>query len=155
MDPWLLNLLGGVVLGAALFGMVVGLCWCCAPVSVFDQPVAPNATLQSAAPPRLFTRQTLAPFNGKVSPQNPDAHIYIALLGKVYDMTSAPGFYGPGASYGLFAGTDATRGLAKSSLLPTDVNGAIDDLTPAELMQAGEWQDKYNSKYPVVGTLSA
>jgi membrane-associated progesterone receptor component len=154
MDPWLLNLLGGVVLGAVLFGVVVGLCWCFAPVSVFDQPVEPNATSKSAPPPREFTRQTLAPFNGAASPQNPDARIYIALLGKVYDMSSAPGFYGPGASYGLFAGADATRGLAKSSLLPKDVNGPVDDLTPAELIQAGEWQEKYNSKYPVVGALS-
>lgn len=41
-----------------------------------------------------------------------DKLIYICAKGIVYDMSSAPGFYGPDGAYGVFSGHDASRNLA-------------------------------------------
>ena len=50
-----------------------------------------------------------------------------------------------------FAGTDASRGLAKMDLKGTRFD--IDDLTNSEKTTLKEWADKYEMKYPVVGKI--
>ena len=66
--------------------------------------------------PRPFTREELADYKGTgEAPEglaNPP--LYVAVKGKVFDM-SFGGFtmYGPGSSYHMFAGRDASRALAK------------------------------------------
>lgn len=39
--------------------------------------------------------------------------IYVGVLGKVYDVTDAAMFYGPGSAYHVFAGGDATIALSE------------------------------------------
>lgn len=41
------------------------------------------------------------------------APIYIGLLGTVFDVSKGASFYGKGGAYHVFAGRDATVGLAK------------------------------------------
>eukprot|EP00041_Stephanoeca_diplocostata_P010704 m.170343 g.170343 ORF g.170343 m.170343 type:complete len:83 (-) comp18263_c0_seq13:597-845(-) len=65
-------------------------------------------------PPRDFTLEELTPFNGVDNKK-----IYIAVGGIVFDVSSRPDFYGPGSAYGVFAGGDASRGLATMSLVLT------------------------------------
>jgi hypothetical protein len=61
-------------------------------------------------------------------------------------------FYGPGGGYHIFAGKDASRALAKSSLDPSDAdNTSIDDLTQAERSTLDEWAQSYADKYDLVG----
>ncbi len=45
---------------------------------------------------RLYSKEELAKFV--------DDSLYIAILGRVYDVSSARHFYGPGGSYGFFSG---------------------------------------------------
>uniref|UniRef100_A0A7S2ZZ35 Cytochrome b5 heme-binding domain-containing protein n=1 Tax=Rhodosorus marinus TaxID=101924 RepID=A0A7S2ZZ35_9RHOD len=98
--------------------------------------------------------QELAEYNGTARPE-----IYIAVTnimdGKtsIFDMTSAKDFYGPGGPYGLFAGKNASHGLAKSSLDEKEVVGDVKALSDAEKDTLHGWYMKYASKYPQVGTL--
>jgi len=71
--------------------------------------------------------------------------------GRVFDVSSARGFYGPGAAYGVFAGKDASRGLARMEI---EYKGAdISDLSGSQQVTLQEWADKFESKYPVVGRI--
>lgn len=65
-----------------------------------------------------------------LSGSNLSGPIYMGCAGKVFDVTGGASFYGPGGAYGGFAGTDASRGLAKMDLKPSSF--AVDDLGPAE-----------------------
>lgn len=101
-----------------------------------------------------FTPVTLQKYNGKDS-----AKIFIAVRGNVYDVTQGKLFYGPEGPYANFAGRDASRGLALNSFDPsclTPVTEPIDDLqglTKEELDSLNSWEELFENKYPVVGTL--
>ena len=78
----------------------------------------------------------------------------MALNGTVYNVTQGKAFYGPGGSYHIFAGRDASRGLAKMSLDVKDVDDpSIDDLSLSEIDEMNNWANKLAAKYPIVGHL--
>ena len=62
-----------------------------------------------------------------------------------------------GGAYHCFAGREAGRGLARSSLDEADVARGADlsDLSADELETLAQWEAKFRSKYPVVGRLIA
>ncbi|KAH8912116.1 cytochrome b5 [Coniochaeta sp. PMI_546] len=106
---------------------------------------------------KTFTPQTLLPFNGENG-----APVYLAVRGRVFDVTKGRNFYGPGGPYANFAGRDASRGLAKGSfdedMLTKDLEGPLDtlsDLGPDELEALQGWEDRFLEKYLVVGKLVA
>ncbi|XP_074336803.1 putative steroid-binding protein 3 [Apium graveolens] len=82
---------------------------------------------------------------------NPSKPIYIAIKGRIFDVTTGNSFYGPGGSYSMFAGKDATRALAKMSKNEEDVIASVDGLTDKELGVLSDWEKKFEAKYPVVG----
>ncbi|KZZ86944.1 Cytochrome b5 [Ascosphaera apis ARSEF 7405] len=118
----------------------------------------PALAIPKSDPPkvyRVFTPTTLQPYNG----QN-GAPVYLAVKGKVYDVTSGRNFYGPGGPYANFAGRDATRGLACQSfdeeMLTKDLTGPLDDLkdlNAEQLDNLAGWEERFESKYLVVGKL--
>ena len=118
----------------------------------------PPVTLPRQPPPtvfKTFTPPTLLPFNGTNGQP-----VYLAVRGRVFDVTSGRNFYGPGGPYQNFAGRDASRGLASGSfdedMLTKDLQGPLDTLTdlgPEELEALRGWEDRFNEKYLVVGKL--
>lgn len=98
---------------------------------------------------RWFSPADLLHHNG-VSSQT----IYVSVNRKVYDMTSGASFYGPGSSYNVFAGHDATKNLALMSLDVADLDQpdyqCADD---EETTTLADWVKKFDGKYPVVGKL--
>ncbi|KAM0753943.1 cytochrome b5 [Meredithblackwellia eburnea MCA 4105] len=94
------------------------------------------------SPTILWTRwkpEQLRQFDGTQSP--PHDKIMFAIRRKVYDVTSGRNFYGPGGPYAIFAGRDASRGLAKQSFeedMLTPVDEPIDDLHD---LSATEWDN--------------
>ncbi|KAI8321315.1 cytochrome b5 [Martensiomyces pterosporus] len=104
---------------------------------------------------QTFTLKTLKEYSG----QDESKPILLALNGKVYDVTTGRGFYGPGGSYSVFAGRDCTRGLAIGSLKPEDLPTEDDVFVTQETLDESLWQsmlsweNRLKAKYPVVGTL--
>lgn len=97
---------------------------------------------------QTYTPRTLLKYNGK-----DNAPVYLAVRGKVYDVSSGRNFYGPGGPYENFAGRDATRGLACQSfdeeMLTKDLDGPLDpcdDLTPEQLENLNGWIERFNEK---------
>jgi membrane-associated progesterone receptor component len=85
------------------------------------------------------------------------APIYVAAVGKVYDMSfGGVTFYGPGCPYNKFAGHNVSRALGKMSLDEADINNnSIDDLNEKEIKIMNDWVKTFEErkKYPIVGTL--
>ncbi|KAJ7958469.1 membrane steroid-binding protein 2-like [Quillaja saponaria] len=94
-----------------------------------------------------FTPQQLIQFNGT----DPSKPIYLAVKGRVFDVTTGQSFYGPGGPYALFAGKDASRALAKMSKNDEDITPSLDGLSEKEIGVLTDWEKKFEAKYPVVG----
>ncbi|KAJ6862121.1 hypothetical protein NC652_039076 [Populus alba x Populus x berolinensis] len=97
--------------------------------------------------PMDFTADQLLQYNG-TNPSNP---IYVAIKGRVFDVTTGKSFYGPGGSYAMFAGKDASRALAKMSKNDEDITSSLHGLTEKEIGVLDDWEKKFEAKYPVVG----
>lgn len=123
------------------------------------KPAAP-LTLPRPPPPtvfRTFTPPTLLPYNG-----HHNMPVYLAVRGRVFDVTSGRNFYGPGGPYANFAGRDASRGLACGSfdedMLTANLDGPLDtlaDLDADQLDALKGWEERFQEKYLVVGKLVA
>ncbi|KAJ2832859.1 steroid binding [Coemansia furcata] len=102
-----------------------------------------------------FTLSELQSYTG----QNKGERILLGLNGNVYDVSNGASFYGPGNGYSVFAGRDSTIGLARGSLLRSDMPGprdaptTMDMLSEAEQNAALTWEKRLRQKYPVVGVL--
>lgn len=97
-----------------------------------------------------LTAQQLKAYDGT----DPSKPIYVAIRGRIYDVTSGNSFYGPGGAYCVFAGKDASRALAKMSKDESDVVPNIEGLTEKEIGVLVDWEKKFQAKYPVVGTVA-
>lgn len=54
---------------------------------------------------KTMTLEELKEFDGS----DPEKPLYLAVMGKVFDVSAGRSYYGPGGSYGHFAGRDASR----------------------------------------------
>ncbi|XP_009363414.1 probable steroid-binding protein 3 [Pyrus x bretschneideri] len=98
-----------------------------------------------------FTAQQLIQYNGT----DPSKPIYVALKGRVFDVTDGKSFYGPGGPYEMFAGKDASRALAKMSKNDEDITASLEGLTEKEIGVLADWEKKFEAKYPVVGRVAS
>jgi membrane-associated progesterone receptor component len=69
----------------------------------------------------------------------------------VFDVSHKRDVYGPGKSYNVFTGKDASRGLGKSSLKTEDAVPNYSDLTESELKVLNDW---YNFFWSVASLFS-
>ena len=85
----------------------------------------------------------MKPYNGENN-----RPVYLAVRGKVFDVTPGKNFYGPDGPYENFAGRDASRGLACGSfdedMLTKNLDGPLDDLNglgPDEMEALQGWEE--------------
>ncbi|KAJ3383423.1 hypothetical protein HDU92_004217 [Lobulomyces angularis] len=100
---------------------------------------------------RVFTVEELSKYDGT----NPDLPIYLAILGKVYDVTAGRQYYNAiDGSYGFFSGKDATRSYI-TGCFKTHLTHDLRGLTPGEIKNLNQWVDMYSKsdKYFYVGTV--
>ncbi|KAI9804250.1 MAG: hypothetical protein M1833_007057 [Piccolia ochrophora] len=100
------------------------------------------------APPKddPFTLEQLAKCDGS----NSNHPTLVAIKGKVYDV-SGNAAYAPGGQYHLFAGKDASRALATTSLKSEDVRGEWQDLDEKEKGVLADWETFFGKRYNIVG----
>lgn len=96
-----------------------------------------------------YTLAELRAFDGS----DPERPILLAASGKVFDVTRGRDFYGPRGPYGVFAGKDCSRALAKLSFEASDCTGDVSGLSAGELEKLDEWVATFEMKYPVLGRL--
>lgn len=83
---------------------------------------------------------------------NADYPTYVAIKGKVYDVTGNKA-YGPEGPYKAFAGHDASRALGKTSTKAEDVKPEWDDLPDNEKKTLDDWVTFFSKRYNIVGVV--
>lgn len=96
---------------------------------------------------RLLTKEELQQYDGS----DESKPVYLAILGKVFDVSRGKRHYGKGGGYSFFAGRDGTRAFVSGNF--TD-GGLIEDVTGVEdLLGIEEWLSFYRKDYTYVGKL--
>lgn len=102
---------------------------------------------------RLFTAEELLEYNGEENSKG----LFLAILGDVFNVKKGESHYGPGGSYHIFAGRDASRSFITGEFETGDAKKGILDhvlsLTPAELVSLKKWRDFYSTDYGFEGRL--
>ncbi|KRZ48994.1 Neuferricin -like protein [Trichinella nativa] len=114
-------------------------------------PIRSTKFVLSSSKNRLhfFTKSELSSYDGSVKSKG----LYLAILGRIYDVSRGREHYGPGGAYHIFAGRDATRAFVTGDL---SAEGASDDLTNLsneEIIAVQQWADFYDKEYELVGIL--
>ncbi|NXH46649.1 NEUFC protein, partial [Dicaeum eximium] len=126
--------------GAMWRGAAAGLL-CLAAACLLRRGFEPRARLLSAAELRRY----------RGAPGEPG--LYLAVLGRVFDVERGRKHYGPGGAYSGFAGRDATRAFASGDFTPAGLVDDVSGLSPAELLSIHSWLSFYSANYEPVGKL--
>ena len=85
-----------------------------------------------------------------------EGDVWLAVLGKVYDVTDGRRFYGEGGSYSVFGAKDATGNFATGKFDDESVkNINYAELSKDAMAGLKHWDDFYknNEKYPQIGVI--
>ena len=94
-----------------------------------------------------ITLEELSKYTG----EDPFRPILFSVRGRIYNVTSARNFYGPGGAYQTFAGREIARALGKMAIKDEECTAEVGDLTERERTILEDWEKKFQEKYEVVG----
>nr|XP_030717591.1 neuferricin [Globicephala melas] len=99
---------------------------------------------------RLFIPEELARYRGRPG----DRGLYLALLGRVYDVSSGRRHYEPGAHYSGFAGRDASRAFVTGDYSEGGLVDDVSDLSFSEMLTLQSWLSFYEKNYEFIGRVT-
>lgn len=103
-----------------------------------------------------LTLEELSEFDGRpLEGSSETANLYLAIHGRIYDVTAGGSFYGPGRSYHKLVGKDATRAFCTGCLEAACLISNVDGLSESQLHEAHRWIELYehHDKYKLVGSV--
>jgi predicted heme/steroid binding protein len=111
-------------------------------------PVADLAPPKASAPKYSPISRLTVPQSDPITPSqlaqydgsDPSKPIYVAIKGRVFDVSGKKEMYGKGAGYNVFAGKDASKGLGMSSLDPKDAVSDYSSLNEAQIKTLDQWE---------------
>eukprot|EP00041_Stephanoeca_diplocostata_P032701 m.1055576 g.1055576 ORF g.1055576 m.1055576 type:complete len:479 (+) comp24193_c0_seq2:95-1531(+) len=85
------------------------------------------------------------------------APLYLAIMGRIYDVSRGSAFYAPGRSYHHYVGKDATRSFATGCTREECLVPSLAGCTESQKQEARRWLELYehHDKYRFVGVVRA
>ncbi|CAG0901387.1 unnamed protein product [Darwinula stevensoni] len=77
--------------------------------------------------------------------------IYLALLGRIYDVSAGRKHYGPGGSYAFFTGRDGSRAFVTGDFTDAGLTDEVSGLSVQDYRGLDEWSDFYDREYEYIG----
>lgn len=116
--------------------------------NVWDTYLVPRKIIYETEGIKVFSQEELSHYNGE------GESVYLAVLGKVFDVTKGSQHYAKGAPYNYFTGKDGSRALITGDFYDETKNkDHILDLKCVELFTILTWQDTFQKKYLQIGVL--
>ena len=105
-----------------------------------------------------LTAEELAEYDGRPIGDDADGErrpLFLAVLGRIYDVSAGKAFYGPGRTYHKLVGRDASRAFCTGCLDDACLIPSLDGLSEAQRAEAYKWAELYehHDKYKLVGEL--
>lgn len=97
----------------------------------------------------LLTAEELAKHDGS----DPNIPVYLAILGRIYDVEKGRRHYEVGSGYNVFAGRDSTPSFVTGKFVREEATDDVSGLSPEEMMGVKDWLDFYRKDYTYIGKL--
>ncbi|XP_022918118.1 neuferricin homolog [Onthophagus taurus] len=97
---------------------------------------------------KLFTPEELSLCSGVDK-----KHLYLAILGNVFDVSKGSKHYGPGKTYNCFIGKDASRNFIDGKFNKEDISDDVIGLDINDFKSLDYWLKFYKKEYIKVGVL--
>ena len=99
---------------------------------------------------KVFTADELQQYSGdgvKSTGTEPlEKPIYLAVMGKVFDVSKGRRFYAEGGGYSFFTGIDGTRAFVSGNFTKEGLRDDIEDFDDEQLLGVEHWISFYESK---------
>nr|CDJ98337.1 Cytochrome b5 domain containing protein [Haemonchus contortus] len=98
---------------------------------------------------QILSAEQLSFFDGS----RPSRPVYLAILGRIYNVDKGKKHYGKGGGYHFFAGRDATRAFVSGDFTESGLVDTTDGLSHEDLLGIRDWISFYEKDYKLVGVL--
>ncbi|CAJ1064449.1 neuferricin [Xyrichtys novacula] len=98
-------------------------------------------------PVRLLSKRELSLYDGEEGSKG----LYLAVLGRVFDVHTGHKHYGPGGAYHCMAGKDASLAYITGDFTDSGLTDDVSSLSPPQMMALYDWLAFYQREYQAIG----